>query len=127
MDKLDTLHRKTRYPDDLDRLYNLRQAADLLCLATSTIRKKIKAGIIQSVQLTAGGRVLISESEIRRLRSGTALIERKPRTIAAPVAAVVSPDVPEVLPVPAVVSPAVAEVLPVAAIDDDDSITAGVF
>jgi hypothetical protein len=61
MDKVDTL----------DKVYPLKKAGDLLGYAVSTIRKKIRAGQIQAIQYSPGGKLMIAESEIRRIRDAT--------------------------------------------------------
>jgi len=78
MDKVSTIKHKGGGggSGSLDKVYTLKKAADYLCLSVSTIRKKIKAGTIKAIQYQSGGRLMIAESEIIRLRSGYKQIDK---------------------------------------------------
>ena len=86
----------------LDKVYTLKKASDYLCLSVSTIRKKIKAGSINAIQYQSGGRLMISESEIKRLRSGYPQANKAPDMITKPVIHdIVKPAAPDAEPLSA--------------------------
>lgn len=95
-DKLDQFSKKE--DGGLDRHYTIKKAGEILCLAPSTIRKKISQGIIKKAQICPNGRVLIPESEIKRLLKGNT--SPRPEAPSAPEA------IPDPLPAEKVDKPA---------------------
>jgi excisionase family DNA binding protein len=103
MDKVNTNKQKSGGGSgSLDKVFTLKKASDYLCLSVSTIRKKIKAGHINAIQYQSGGRLMIAESEIMRLRAGYPQVKKAPDNEITPVIHnVVKPAAPAADPLPA--------------------------
>jgi excisionase family DNA binding protein len=73
----------------MSKMYPLKEAAAMMGFAPSTVRDKIRAGKIAAVQDGKGGRVMISEAEIKRVNaerhSGIEPQAPKPPSMPAPV------------------------------------------
>lgn len=52
----------------MEKCYNLKEAADLLCVKVTTVRKWVREGKLKANKLAEADRWIVYESEIKRVR-----------------------------------------------------------
>lgn len=55
--------------DDMEKMYNLKQSAELLGVTVRTLREWIKNGRLEAKRHKSGRNLIIAEKEIERIRN----------------------------------------------------------